>query len=187
MRAFSSPAAAAAEVVSSAMRSAPRRPCCESMSVLSSARSCASSVVSFSGAQASSISPLKKRRYCSLQVIAFMRARSTRCFSRYSASAAGFEVPIVSVPLNIMCSKKWLMPVMPGRSFTEPTLATQPAAITFGWSVRGRRRNFMPLSSVKTSGETCCAERGRATASAATAPKSARMNGSAVMPRDREG
>ena len=38
-------------------------------------------------------------------------------------------VPIVFVPLNIMCSKKWLIPVIPGRSFTEPTWAVQPAAI----------------------------------------------------------
>ena len=38
-------------------------------------------------------------------------------------------VPIVLVPLNIMCSKKWLMPVIPGRSFTEPTCAVQPAAM----------------------------------------------------------
>ena len=40
-----------------------------------------------------------------------------------------FFVPIVFVPLNIMCSKKWLIPVIPGRSFTEPTWAVQPAAI----------------------------------------------------------
>ena len=35
-------------------------------------------------------------------------------------------VPMTRVPLNIMCSKRWLMPVMPSRSFTEPTCATQP-------------------------------------------------------------
>ena len=64
---------------------------------------------------------------------------------------------MVSVPLNIMCSKKWLMPVMPGRSFTEPTLASQPAAMVLGWSWRGTRRNFMPLGSVKSSGSTCWA------------------------------
>ena len=39
-----------------------------------------------------------------------------------------FVVPIVLVPLNIMCSKKWLIPVIPGRSFTEPTRAVQKAA-----------------------------------------------------------
>jgi len=64
---------------------------------------------------------------------------------------------MVLVPLNIMCSKKWLMPVMPGRSFTLPTLASQPAAIVLGWSCRGTSRNFMPLSSVKTSTSTCWA------------------------------
>ena len=40
-----------------------------------------------------------------------------------------FVVPIVFVPLNIMCSKKWLIPVIPGRSLTEPTRAVQPAAM----------------------------------------------------------
>ena len=38
-------------------------------------------------------------------------------------------VPIVFVPLNIMCSKKWLSPVIPGRSLAEPTRAVQPAAM----------------------------------------------------------
>ena len=47
------------------------------------------------------------------------------------------RVPITSVPLNIMCSKKWLMPVIPGRSFTDPTLATQPAVMVFGCSGGG--------------------------------------------------
>ena len=37
-------------------------------------------------------------------------------------------VPMVWVPLNIMCSKKWLIPVIPGRSFAEPTWAVQPAS-----------------------------------------------------------
>ena len=53
-------------------------------------------------------------------------------------------VPMVFVPLNIMCSKKWLRPVMPGRSFTEPTRATQPAA-TVGDSWRSKSSHFMPL------------------------------------------
>jgi hypothetical protein len=35
-------------------------------------------------------------------------------------------VPMTRVPLNIMCSKKWLIPVMPGLSLAEPTRATQP-------------------------------------------------------------
>ena len=34
---------------------------------------------------------------------------------------------MVGVPLNIMCSKRWAMPVMPGRSLALPTCATQPA------------------------------------------------------------
>ncbi len=137
------------------MRSASRRPCWESIALLRSARSFASSGVSLAADHGSSISPLKNRRYCWFQVISFMRARSAFCCSRYFESAPASAVPIVSVPLNIMCSKKWLMPVMPGRSLTEPTLATQPAAMTLGWSVRGRRRNFIPLSRVKTSGATC--------------------------------
>ena len=64
-----------------------------------------------------------------------------------SRSFAASFVPIVGVPLNIMCSKRWLMPVMPGRSFTLPTLATQPQAIV-GSSFRGRRRSFIPFDSV---------------------------------------
>ena len=55
-------------------------------------------------------------------------------------------VPIVLVPLNIMCSKRWLMPVIPSRSLTEPTWATQPAA-TVGDSCRSRRRKRMPFGS----------------------------------------
>ena len=50
---------------------------------------------------------------------------------RYSItfkSSSILEVPIVWVPLNIMCSKRWATPVTPGRSLTEPTLATQPQA-----------------------------------------------------------
>ncbi len=38
-------------------------------------------------------------------------------------------VPMVLVPLNIMCSKKCEMPVIPGRSLAEPTWATQPVAM----------------------------------------------------------
>ncbi len=55
-------------------------------------------------------------------------------------------VPMTWVPLNIMCSKKWLMPVMPGRSFTEPTRATHPAA-TVGESWRSKSSHFMPFAS----------------------------------------
>ena len=42
-------------------------------------------------------------------------------------------MPITWVPLNIMCSKRWLIPVIPSLSFTEPTWATQ-AAVTVGVS-----------------------------------------------------
>ena len=58
-------------------------------------------------------------------------------------------VPMVRVPLNIMCSKKWLMPVMPARSFTEPTCATQPAAMV-GDSWRSKSSQRMPLGSVSS-------------------------------------
>jgi hypothetical protein len=59
MRGFESASADASADWSSAMRSAPRRPCCESISVLSSARRRASSGVSKSGFHGSAISPLK--------------------------------------------------------------------------------------------------------------------------------
>ncbi len=41
----------------------------------------------------------------------------------YSSSFASVPalMPIERVPLNIMCSWKCEMPVIPGRSFTEPT------------------------------------------------------------------
>ena len=35
---------------------------------------------------------------------------------------------MVGVPLNIMCSKRCAMPVMPSRSLELPTCATQPPA-----------------------------------------------------------
>src|SRR5262245_2810429 len=47
-------------------------------------------------------------------------------------------------PLNIMCSNRWEIPVMPGRSFTEPTWATQPPA-TVGERWRGTSSSFMPF------------------------------------------
>ena len=58
-------------------------------------------------------------------------------------------VPMVRVPLNIMCSKRWLMPVMPARSLTEPTCATQPAT-TVGESWRSKSSQRMPLGSVSS-------------------------------------
>src|SRR3990172_8368868 len=60
------------------------------------------------------------------------------------------RVPRVRLPLNIMCSKKWLIPVMPGLSFAEPTLATQPAD-TVASSGRTTARNFIPFESSKLS------------------------------------
>ncbi len=67
---------------------------------------------------------------------------------------------MVRVPLNIMCSKKWLMPVMPGRSFAEPTCATQPAE-TVDSSGRTTARNFMPFESSKVSTGTFAASPAR--------------------------
>jgi hypothetical protein len=57
-----------------------------------------------------------------------------------------------------MCSKKWLIPVIPGRSFTLPTRATQPALTTFGWSVLGTSRNCIPFDKVNSSTDTFWAE-----------------------------
>ena len=74
---------------------------------------------------------------------------SSRTFSWSSMSfksASMSLVPMTFVPLNIMCSKKWLRPVMPGRSFTEPTRAVQPAA-TVGDSWRSKSSHFIPLPS----------------------------------------
>ncbi len=59
-------------------------------------------------------------------------------------------VPMVRVPLNIMCSNRWLIPVMPSRSFTEPTWATHPAD-TVGESWRSKRSQRMPLGRVNSS------------------------------------
>src|ERR1043166_9354861 len=54
---------------------------------------------------------------------------------------------MAGVPLNIMCSKRWAMPVMPGRSLELPTWATQPPAMV-GSSWRSTRRTDMPLARV---------------------------------------
>src|SRR6266850_3659928 len=54
---------------------------------------------------------------------------------------------MVGVPLNIMCSKRWAMPVIPGRSLELPTCATQPPA-TVGSSCRWTRRSLIPFGSV---------------------------------------
>ena len=49
-----------------------------------------------------------------------IRASICRSYSMSLSSVPGL-MPMVWVPLNIMCSWKWEMPVMPGRSLTEPT------------------------------------------------------------------
>ena len=72
-------------------------------------------------------------------------------------------VPMVRVPLNIMCSKRWLMPVMPSRSFTEPTCATHPPT-TVGESWRSNSSQRMPLGRVNSCTSICgfsAATRGR--------------------------
>ena len=93
-------------------------------------------------------------------------------------------VPIVWVPLNIMCSKKWARPVIPGRSFAEPTWAAQAAATVVS-SGRLTSRKRMPLSSSNSSTGTAAAvvpscaptpagaTSGKASASAATGIKPA--------------
>ncbi len=54
----------------------------------------------------------------------------------------------VFVPLNIMCSKKCEMPVMPGRSLRLPTRYHVYIA-TFGMSLSGQTTTFMPFGSVR--------------------------------------
>src|SRR5882672_4150527 len=49
-----------------------------------------------------------------------------------------------------MCSKRWAMPVMPGRSLAEPTCATQPHD-TVGDRCRGTSSTFMPFASTCSS------------------------------------
>ena len=133
------------------------RPCCALMSASSLARNTRSSCVSLAGFHGSSISPRLNRSYCVVHTSRLISSRIAFCSARYFASFAGSRVPIVPVPLNIMCSKKWLMPVIPGRSSTLPTFATHPALTTLGWSVRGTRRNCIPLGSENSSTATCWA------------------------------
>src|SRR2546428_10942039 len=71
-----------------------------------------------------------------------------------------FLVPRVWVPLNIICSNKCEMPVTPGCSFTEPTLAIHPAE-TFGEPLRCTSSSFIPLSSRTSWTGTFCAQRDR--------------------------
>jgi len=90
-------------------------------------------------------------------------------------SASRSLVPIVLVPLNIMCSKKWLIPVMPGRSFTEPTRAVHPAA-TVGDSCRSKSSHFIPLSSTTSVTSIC----GFSTAGSGGAARRAKPSGRAA-------
>jgi hypothetical protein len=59
-----------------------------------------------------------------------------------------------------MCSNRWAIPVMPGRSFALPTCATQPAAMV-GSSCRSTSSTRMPLASVCSVTGTFWAMRGR--------------------------
>ncbi len=52
---------------------------------------------------------------------------------------------MVRLPLNIMCSKRWAMPVAPTSSLTDPTWAVHPAE-TVGLSCRSTINSFIPLS-----------------------------------------
>ena len=99
-----------------------------------------------------------------------------------------FRVPMAAVPLNIMCSKRCATPVMPGRSWTDPTLATQPAA-TFGSPGRGKSSNVKPLSSTTSSTGTCCAPAVTPThtAASASAPMNVLMLPSNASPAGRPG
>src|SRR5436190_2978351 len=63
---------------------------------------------------------------------------------------------MVGVPLNIMCSNKWAMPVMPGFSFELPTCATQPPAMA-GSSCRSTINSRMPLDRFFSTTGTFCA------------------------------
>src|ERR1035441_4987154 len=68
---------------------------------------------------------------------------------------------MVGVPLNIMCSKRCAMPVMPRRSFELPTCATQPPA-TVGSSCRSTSSSRIPLPRFFSTTGTCCAVTGSA-------------------------
>ena len=74
---------------------------------------------------------ISPRRCCSRRtdISSRIRAWTSSCRSLSSASRRASRVPIVFVPLNIMCSKRWAIPVMPGRSLALPTRASQPKAM----------------------------------------------------------
>ena len=87
-------------------------------------------------------------------ISARMAVRTRSCSSMSFRSATMSVVPMVWVPLNIMCSKKWLIPVIPGRSFTEPTWATHPVN-TVGESWFSYSNHVIPLSRVTSSTAIC--------------------------------
>ena len=60
----------------------------------------------------------------------------------------------LSVPLNIMCSKAWLRPVLPSCSSTLPTLYHNRTAAT-GARVSSLISTFIPLGSVENSVSAC--------------------------------
>src|SRR5512137_822915 len=86
-----------------------------------------------------------------------MSALTASIFAMSSRSFLMSVVPTTWVPLNIMCSNKWDSPVIPGRSLTEPTLATQPAA-TLGSPFLGIIRNRNPFCKTYSWTPTCCAQ-----------------------------
>ena len=71
-------------------------------------------------------------------------SRTRSCAAMISWSFLKSFVPIVGVPLNIMCSNKCAMPVIPGRSLALPTRATQPPEID-GASCRSTSSTLSPL------------------------------------------
>jgi hypothetical protein len=102
----------------------------------------------FSGLAMSSISPLRWRSRITF-ISSRISARTFSCSSMMRRSASMSLVPMTRVPLNIMCSKRWLMPVMPSRSFTEPTWATHPPT-TVGESWRSKSSQRIPFGSVNS-------------------------------------
>src|ERR1017187_2283607 len=68
---------------------------------------------------------------------------------------------MVGVPLNIMCSKRCAMPVIPSRSFELPTCATQPPE-TVGSSWRSTSSSRIPLARSFSTTGTFCAGSGSA-------------------------
>ena len=110
------------------------------------------------GSAGSSISPSWNRRSRSISA-AWISDRNMSSCSMICRSCSMSRVPIARVPLNIMCSNRCATPVMPGRSYTEPTLATQPAA-TLGSPGRGTSSRVRPLSSSCSITSTCWAPAG---------------------------